>query len=688
MDTNLGQVVLVKDIDSNVIESSGDSAPNSSAPRNLIEFDDKLYFSANDGENGEELFVSDGTAEGTELLVDISSDSSEDGGNNSSYPDELIEFNDRLYFAADNGESGIELFVSDGTAEGTELLADIRPNSSDSGYNYNSFPKHFVEFNNQLYFSTKGNEFFVTDGTTEGTELVTDIDPGSEDISYFNVAYISQPIEFNDKLYFAAADNGVNNKELWVSDGTAEGTELLLEIEPSAEGSNPNEFVEFNEQLYFTANTEEDGRELWVSDGTAEGTELLVDLNPNPDGSSFNGSYPENLVVFDDKIYFTAFDSENGNELFVSDGTAEGTELLVDFNPGAEGSYASDFMEFNSKLYFAANNGENGNELFVFDGLSSNGDTADGIQLVADINPGTSDFGNSYGSNVSNLTVVGNELFFTANDRETGTELYKLVVDAIAINGSEDEDNLVGSEAVEQIRAFGGDDTIDGVGGNDTIDGGDGSDRIIGSSAGNDSLFGGNGNDTINSGDGTDTLNGGSGNDILTSSPNSDSLSGNDGNDTLNGGMDGDFLNGGRGKDVVRGNSGNDDLLGAAGNDTLEGGGGRDTLSGDSGEDRLIGGRGNDSLIGGNNDDYLDGSPGNDMLEGNSGDDVFVLKTDAGTDTIMDFTLGSDRLGLADGLEFDSLIFSGNNILARGDVLASLDGVDTEELTSNDFESV
>ena len=683
MDTNLGQVVLVKDIDSNIIESSGDSAPNSSAPRNLIEFDDKLYFSANDGENGEELFVSDGTAQGTQLLADIRPDSSDDGSNNSSYPDEFIEFNDRLYFAADDGESGIELFVSDGTAQGTQLLADIRPDSSDGGYNYNSFPKYFVEFDNQLYFSTKGNEFFVTDGTTEGTELVTDIDSGSEDISYFNVAYISQPIEFNNKLYFAAADDGLNNKELWVSDGTAEGTELLLEIEPGAEGSNPNEFVEFNEQLYFSANTEENGRELWVSDGTVEGTELLVDLNPNPDSSGFNGSYPDNLIVFDDKIYFTAFDSENGNELFVSDGTEEGTELLVDFNPGAEGSYASDFVEFNSKLYFAANNGENGNELFVSDG------TADGTQLVADINPGTSDFGNSFGSNVSDLTVVGNELFFAANDGETGTELYKLLFeDAIAIDGSEDDDNLIGSEAVEQIEAFGGDDTIDGVGGNDTVDGGDGSDRIIGSSTGNDSLFGGNGNDIINSGNGTDTLNGGSGNDSLTSAGGNDSLNGGNGNDTLNGGMDADSLNGGRGQDLLRGNSGNDVLSGGGGFDTLEGNSGRDTLSGDSGNDTLIGGSGNDSLIGGNNNDYLDGSAGNDILEGGSGEDVFVLRTDAGTDTIMDFNLGSDRLGLTGGLEFDSLSFAGNNILSGGEILASLSGINTEQLTPSDFENV
>ena len=152
--------------------------------------------------------------------------------------------------------------------------------------------------------------------------------------------------------------------------------------------------------------------------------------------------------------------------------------------------------------------------------------------------------------------------------------------------------------------------------------------------------------------------------------------------------MDADSLDGGRGRDLVRGNSGNDVLSGARGFDTLEGNSGRDTLLGDNGNDILIGGSGNDSLIGGNNNDYLDGGAGNDILNGSSGDDVFVLRTNAGTDTIIDFTPGSDRLGLADGLEFDSLSFSGNDILSGGEVLASLNEIDTEQLTPSDFESV
>ena len=168
MDNNLGQVVLVKDINPGVSEDyNGSSFANSSSPQDLIEFNDKLYFTADDGENGRELWVSDGTAEGTQLVANINPGSSSDY-NNGSNIQELAKFGDRLYFGADNGESGTELFVSDGTTEGTELLVDFDPGSS-SGNSYSSFPRDFIEFNNKLYFTVEGNELFATDGTAEGT---------------------------------------------------------------------------------------------------------------------------------------------------------------------------------------------------------------------------------------------------------------------------------------------------------------------------------------------------------------------------------------------------------------------------------------------------------------------------------------------------------------------------------------
>ena len=99
-------------------------------------------------------------------------------------------------------------------------------------------------------------------------------------------------------------------------------------------------------------------------------------------------------------------------------------------------------------------------------------------------------------------------------------------------------------------------------------------------------------------------------------------------------------------------------------------------------------GSGNDVLVGGNDNDELDGGADNDILNGGSGDDVFVLREGDGIDTIIDFVPSGDRLGLADGLEFDSLSFSGNNILSGGEILASLSGIDTKQLTEVDFRTI
>jgi ELWxxDGT repeat protein len=619
MDTNAGQVELVKDINPEVFE---DGSPLDSYPDNLVEFNDKLYFAANDGETGRALFVSDGTTEGTQLVTDVFPENNSQSRFYFSNLDNLTEFDGKLYFTSDNGESGKELFVTDGTAEGTQLVKDINPGEDPYGNNNSSNPDYLTEFNGKLYFSANDGEngegLFVSDGTAEGTQLLVNIDQGTGDYgSQFDDFSTGNPFEFNDKLYFKG-NNGESGEELFVTDGTAEGTQLVKDINPGEDpygnnnSSTPGNFVEFNDKLYFSANDGENGEGLFVSDGTAEGTQLLVDLNPKGEENGYNyASRLSELVEFDDKLYFAAGDGES-RELYVSDGTAEGTQLLVDLSPGENqygNSYSSDpndLVEFNGKLYFTANDGEHGTELFVSDG------TAEGTQLVADLNPGENSAFDPDGRFATNLTVVGDELFFGADNGETGIELYKLTVDdstggtEVSINGTEGSDNLLGSDRSEQIQALSSNDTIDGRGGNDTIDGGDGNDRLI-SRGGNDNLSGGNGNDNLNS---------------------------------------------------------------------------------ENGDDTLLGVQGNDVLSGGSGNDLLDGGSGDDTLNGGSGNDIFVLRSGDGSDRILDFNLQSDRFGLADGLQFEDLSFTDQNILIGTDVLASLNGINTEQLTSDNFQTI
>src|SRR4028118_347613 len=145
------------------------------------------------------------------------------------------------------------------------------------------------------------------------------------------------------------------------------------------------------------------------------------------------------------------------------------------------------------------------------------------------------------------------------------------------------------------------------------------------------------------------------------------------------------------------GSSGSDILTGTAGNESLDGGNGSDILIGNAGNDTLIGGNGTDFLLGSAGNDLLDGGTGSDTLRGGLGNDtliggldadVFVFAALEGTDTIADFSLGTDKIGLTGGLTFGQLSFSGNQILMGSDVLAVLNGVNTNTLTASNFGSV
>ena len=163
-------------------------------------------------------------------------------------------------------------------------------------------------------------------------------------------------------------------------------------------------------QILFQANDGTHGVELWVTDGTAAGTHLLDDINPG-----LYGSYPQNITALDNgKALFQANDGTHGVELWVTDGTAAGTALVKDIYPGSLGFYQLKITALgNGKAVFSASDATHGDELWVTDG------TAAGTHLLDDINPGS---GNSY---PFNITALGNgKALFEANDATHGDELW------------------------------------------------------------------------------------------------------------------------------------------------------------------------------------------------------------------------------------------------------------------------
>ena len=220
-----------------------------------------------------------------------------------------------------------------------------------------------------------------------------------------------------------------------------------------------------------------------------------------------------------------------------------------------------------------------------------------------------------------------------------------------SIHGGVGADTILGHGGNDYLFGNEGDDTIYGGAGNDYIDGGTDADTIYGGD-GNDEIDGGTESDSIYSGDGNDYIEGGEGNDRIYGGDGIDTLRGDDGADTLYGEAGADVLYGGEDADTLFGDAGADTLSGGDDADILHGGGGADTLRGDDGFDLLYGGAGADMLEGGADDDMLFGGVGDDVLDGGADDDmlfgggggvdiligglqrdIFVISSDAFTDS-------------------------------------------------------
>jgi ELWxxDGT repeat protein len=259
---------------------------------------------------------------------------------------------------------------------------------------------------------------------------VKDINPGPSPSIPFGF------IRRGEFLYFRAADD-VHGAELWRTDGTEAGTVQVADIAPGAASSNPDQFVlaTFNRRgrgasskagtLLFSASDSTRGSELFRSDGTAGRTRLIKDINPNGD------STPLSLTSFNGLVFFNADDGVHGREPWVTDGTEAGTRMFKDLNPGDGISAPMDFTVVGDTLFFVtispgATDDTVKTLLWATDG------TAEGTQLVYQ------EPGSSFGYSIRNLTVLENQLLFTAPNGvgsdgiSTNSELF-----TVSVTGSE-----------------------------------------------------------------------------------------------------------------------------------------------------------------------------------------------------------------------------------------------------------
>lgn len=376
----------------------------------------KAFFAATETTHGEELWVTDGTEVGTYMVKDINA------GTASSDISWMMRFNDKVVFAATDGTNGSELWISDGTEAGTFMVKNIHEfGSSDplgfTQVNETQFVFGAKDFDSENYSST-GEQWWlwVSDGTEAGTQMIYQCAtkyPGVE-----NNSFITPWCRVGRKVFFKADNvDGTTSEELWVTDGTAKGTNFVKDINTetiatgTANSAIDNMVNFYNEKLFFKAFSIESSNEPWESDGTTEGTFQIYDTDPTFDANNFprgGGVFAPDPVPYNGKIYFRGYTSETGYELASTNMDASNFSIM-DINQNSPTNTFHSFpdpgVEFDGVLMFCAATGFDatlannyGGELHYTDGNT--------VTMQSDMGPGTM-------SNwVKELTVVSGSLYW------------------------------------------------------------------------------------------------------------------------------------------------------------------------------------------------------------------------------------------------------------------------------------
>lgn len=449
-----------------------------------------LLFGATDSAHGREPWITDGTAEGTHLVLNVSAVV----GTGDAWPQGLTRYRDTLVFFARDA-SGWGLWQTDGSGPGSHKVRDLhfqvppnfRPDfdgpkplalagdrlffivpTADSRVDLKVADlaagqvRHLGRFSGRspprgegavalgdrlLWATGLGKPLVVSDGTLEGTrELplrfagmvggLAVLPGGPALVVAYEVSAEDEPLHYG----------------LWRTDGTAAGSWPLLESEgglsyadltPVADGLA---YFAYDEQ---TGGSSSDG-DLWRTDGTPEGTARVdsfggarpTDLTSSTSGLFFfrfdetiggvelwlrpSGGGPsrrllettpdglplwriEDPTSFGSRILFFGFDEFHGLEPWVSDGTPEGTRLLVDVVPGAASPVWERVATLGTQAFLFASG-----RIWRTDG------TAAGTFAVAGEPPA--------GIPSGELAGLGDRLLYVGTTFETGRELWVVPV--------------------------------------------------------------------------------------------------------------------------------------------------------------------------------------------------------------------------------------------------------------------
>ena len=376
---------------------------------------------------GQQLWATDGTPAGTRLVLNL------DPGLGTRNQEFSFSQPNNAVFVTDDGVHGQKLWFTDGTTGGTALLTTVdtgvEPTGSEFdpagiGYTFTSgqftAPYLFV-----LCDQTLGQQLWTSDGTIAGTHVVSNLQvgPGMQSVASFSATVVtgSAPADWRDVF---VTDDGVHGQQIWSTNGTSAGTELLATVDPGAEPSggalDPQALAPSIEGASFAAGdaafvlySATLGQQLWKSDGATASLVLTLDSGPgNKNSSTLSFSVNGDSVCATD-------DGVHGQKIWASDGTTAGTTLVATANSGTEAA-GSEFVP--SDIGFTGS-GDGlivlydqtiGQELWLTDG------TVGGTHVVANLEgaPGVKSYA------TQGLTLASGAQVFAIDDGVHGQQIW------------------------------------------------------------------------------------------------------------------------------------------------------------------------------------------------------------------------------------------------------------------------
>ena len=416
------------------------------------------------------LWVTDGTAAGTQELSPISGSYQGSGGLG---PNNITVFNGELVFSGTDAAGNAGLWVSNGTAAGTQELTGIHGVYNGAG---GLDPSDLTIFNGNLFFNgvdaSGGKGLWETNGTAASTHELTGI-------SGVNSGGInpSEMTVFNGEVLFSGTD-AAGNVGLWVSNGTAASTQELTGINgayasgilsPSFALPLSPDLTVFSNEVLLEGDDQAGNYGLWVTNGTAAGTHELTGIAGASSRGIFSFVFSPDFVVFNSvvsieggppfprsQVLFNGTDAAGNDNLWSTNGTAGGTFELT----GISGAnlfglfYAvpyPDFTVFNGEVLFDGTDAAGNNGLWITNG------TPGGTHELAGINGASA---NGIFSQVSNpdFTILnGGEVLFDGTDAAGNNGLW--VTDGTVAGTHE----LTGISGVNSTGINPSDLTLDGV---------------------------------------------------------------------------------------------------------------------------------------------------------------------------------------------------------------------------------